>query len=172
MSKDLTKENAIKLGIDLSSFHEPDRKWRNYYIEDTERNLLFLVPSYMAYGIIVIDLDWAKTARFTTGDGAIHMFKDYAWNMTSNVRRTSYVKTTVTDRSIKCGRKTIVLGLLVMDKLYNESDSVNKLAVNYINGNTLDNRKVNLSYGILKENNDSKYSSEVPTIKYPCKVWW
>jgi len=170
MNKTLT--NASQLNIDLSAFHEPDRKWKQYYYEDIEHNLLFLIPSYMAYGPIVVDLDWAKTARFTTGDSAIHMFKDYAWNMTSNVRRTSYVKTTVTDRSVKCGRKTIILGLLVMDKLYNEPDSIDKLAVNYLNGNTLDNRKVNLSYGVLKENNDSKYSSEVPAVNYPCKIWW
>ena len=165
-------ENAKTIGADLSVFHVPDRKWKQYYYEDIEHNLLFLVPSYMAYGIIVVDLDWAKTAKFTTGDNVIHMFKDYAWNMTSNKRRTSYVKTTVTDRSIKCGRKTIVLGLLVLDKLYNESDSVDKLAVNYINGNTMDNRRINLSYGILRENNDSKYAIDVPPVEYPCEIWW
>ena len=167
-----TLANALSLGIDLSVFRAPDRKWKNYYYEDVEQNLLFLVPSSVSHGLIVVDLDWAKAAKFTTNDDVIHMFKDYAWNMTSNKRKKSYVKTTVTDRSIKCGRKTIILGLLVLDKLYEGNESEDRLAVNYLNGDTLDNRKVNLSYGILKENNDSRYSSVVPPVQYPCEPWW
>ena len=164
--------NAQKLNIDLSIFHAPDYKWKNYYYEDEEQNLLFLVPSFLAYGVIVVDLDWAKTATFTTKDNVIHMFKDYSWNMSSNIRKTSYPKATVNDRSIKCGRKTILLDLLVLNRLYQENGGDNKLAANHINGNKLDCRHANLSYGILKENNDSRYSNKVLEIKYPCKIWW
>ena len=165
-------ENAKLAGADLSIFHAPDRKWKNYYYEDEEQDLLFLVPSYLFYGLIVVNLSWARKAKFTTKDGAIHMFKDYTWNMSSNIRKTSYPKTAVTDRSIKCGRKTIILGLLVLNHLFEETGSLDKLGVNYLNGNTMDNRLINLSWGTVKENNNTKYSSSIPEIKYPCKIWW
>lgn len=164
--------NAEQLGVDLSIFHAPDRKWKNYYYEDEEQDLLFLVPSFLAYGIIVIDLSWARKAEFTTKDGVIHMFKDYAWNMSSNIRKSSYPKATVNDRSVNCGRKTILLDLLVLNRLYQENGGENKLAANHINGNKLDCRHCNLSYGILKENNDTRYSNKVSEVKYPCKIWW
>jgi hypothetical protein len=171
MNNDKLLKNAEIAGADLSVFHAPDRKWKNYYYEDEKQNLLFLVPSYLFYGIIVVDLDWAKKAKFTTEDGAIHMFKDYTWNMTSNNRKTSYVKTTVTDRSIKCGRKTIILGLLVLNRLFLSEESPDRNAVLYLNGNTLDNRMANLSFGAIKENNVNKYKN-VSEIEYPCKIWW
>ena len=56
MNKDKILKNATLAGADLSAFHEPDRKWKNYYIEDEENDLLFLVPSYLFYGVIVLDL--------------------------------------------------------------------------------------------------------------------
>lgn len=171
MNNDKLLKNAELAGADLSIFHAPDRKWKNYYYEDEEQNLLFLVPSYLFYGLIVVDLNWARKAQFITEDGAIHMFKDYTWNMTSNSRKTSYVKTAVTDRSIKCGRKTIILGLLVLNRLFEENSSLDKLGVNYLNGNTLDNRLANLSWGTVKENNINKYKN-VSEIQYPCEIWW
>ena len=48
MNKDKILKNATLAGADLSAFHEPDRKWKNYYIEDEENDLLFLVPSYLS----------------------------------------------------------------------------------------------------------------------------
>ena len=167
-------ENAKLVGADLSVFHAPDRKWKNYYYEDEEQDLLFLVPSYLFYGLIVVNLSWARKAKFETKDGAIHMFKDYAWNMSSAKRKTSYPKTAVTDRSAKCGRSSILLDLLVLNRLFQVyEDGRERYAVNHLNGNKLDCRIVNLSYGILKENNDNKYSNQyIPEIKYPCKVWW
>ena len=167
-------ENAKLAGADLSIFHAPDRKWKNYYYEDEEQDLLFLVPSYLFYGLIVVNLSWARKAKFTTKDGAIHMFKDYAWNMSSAKRKTSYPKTAVTDRSANCGRSTVLLDLLVLNRLFQESgETESRYAVNHINGNKLDCRAINLSYGILKENNNTKYSTHnIPEIKYPCKIWW
>jgi len=172
MNRDKLFESAKSVGADISMFHAPDRKWKNYYYEDEEQNALFLAPSNLSYGLIVVDLDWARQARFITKDGAIHMLKDYAWNMSSSKRNTSYVKTAVTDRSIKCGRKTIILGLLVLGRLFEINESADRIAVNYLNGNTLDNRRINLSYGILKDNNNNRYSNNIPEIKYPCKIWW
>jgi len=164
--------NALEAGADLSCFHAPDRKWKNYYFEDEEQDLLFLVPTFLFYGIIVVNLSWARQATFTTKDGAIHKFKDYAWNMSSNIRKSSYPKAAVIDRTAKCGRKTILLDLLVLNRLYQETSDGDRFAANHLNGNKLDCRLCNLSYGILKENNDSRYSKKVPEVKYPCKIWW
>ena len=109
MNKDKILKNAILAGADLSVFHEPDRKWKNYYIEDEKNDLLFLVPSYLFYGVIVLDLSLARNITFKTSDGAIHRLRDYAWNMSSNNRKNSYPKTAVVDRGAKCGRKTCLL---------------------------------------------------------------
>lgn len=171
MAKDLTLKNANELGIDISEFHKPDHKWRNYYMEDKEQNLLFLVPSYPLYGVIILDLSLACFATFTTGDGAVHRLRDYTWGISSNIRRTNYPKTTVTDRSVKSGRKTILLNSILID--HNSIiDPEGRYAITHLNGNTYDNRLCNLHWGSLKENNDKKYSSSIPKINYPFKTWW
>ena len=169
--RDLTLKNATELGIDLSAFHKPDHKWKNYYIEDKEQNLLFLVPSYPLYGVIILDLSLAKYATFTTGDGATHMLKDYTWGISSNVRRTNYPKATVTDRSVKSGRKTVLLNSILLD--HNSIiDPEGRYAITHLNGNTYDNRLHNLAWGNLKENNNKKYFNTLPDVKYPFKIWW
>ena len=171
MSKDLTKENAIKLGIDLSAFHKPDFKWKNYYIEDEEQNLLFLVPSYPAYGVIILDLSLAKYVTFETKDGYTHMLKDYVWGISSNNRRTNYPKATVTDRSVKCGRRTVLLNSILID--HNAAiDSEGRYAITHLNGNTYDNRLCNLAWGLVKDNNNKKYSNNIKKIKFPFKTWF
>ena len=171
MNKDKILKNATLAGADLSAFHEPDRKWKNYYIEDEENDLLFLVPSYLFYGVIVLDLSLARNLTFKTGDGAIHRLRDYAWNMSSNNRKNSYPKTAVVDRSAKCGRKTVLLSSLIADKSI-ANDSEDRLAVDNINGNKLDNRLCNLRFGSIKENNDTRYEQKVPKISYPFKIWF
>jgi len=170
-NKELTIKNAAELGIDLSAFHAPDHHWRNYYIEDLEQNLLFLVPSYPKYGVIILDLSLAKYASFTTKDGAIHRLKDYTWGISSNSRRTNYPKTTVTDRSIKSGRKTVLLNSVLLDH-NKEIDPEGRYAITHLNGNTYDNRLCNLAWGNLKENNTKKHSNKIPAFKYPFKIWW
>jgi hypothetical protein len=168
---DKTLKNAQELGIDLSAFHKPDRKWRNYYIEDKEQDLLFLVPSYPLYGVIVLDLSLASHATFITGDGAIHRLKDYTWGIPSNVRRTNYPKTTVTDRSCKSGRKTVLLNSILID--HNKYiDPEGRYAITHLNGNTYDNRLCNLAWGLIKDNNDKKYSNNIPKVKFPFKTWF
>ena len=169
MGKTLT--NAIEANIDISMFHAPDRKWRNYYYEDEEQNLLFLLPSYLFYGPIVVDLDWARNAKFEV-NGVVHMLKDYSWSLSSNARRTCYPKTVVTDRAAKCGRKTVLLGQVVLGMPAGADGSEGRCAVDYANGDTLDNRLINVSYGRLKENNDRRHSSDVPLIEYPFEAWW
>ena len=169
--KDLTLKNAQELNIDLSAFHKPDYKWKNYYIEDEKQNLLFLVRSYPLYGVIVLDLALAKVATFTTSDGAIHRLKDYTWGISSNVRRTNYPKTTVTDRRIKSGRKTILLNSILLD--HNKyTDPEGRYAITHLNGNTYDNRLCNLAWGLVKDNNTKKFSNNLPTFEYPFKIWW
>ena len=172
MIKDKILKNAIQAGADLSVFHEPDKKWKNYYIEDESTDTLYLVPSYLFYGVIVLDLSLARNLTFKTGDGAIHRLRDYAWNMSSNNRKNSYPKTAVVDRSVKCGRKTILLSSLIADKTIINVGSEDRLAVDNINGNKLDNRLCNLRYGSIKENNDNRYEQKVSEIKYPFKVWF
>ena len=168
---DKTLKNANELGIDLSKFHKPDHKWRNYYIEDKEQNLLFLVPSYPLYGVIILDLSLACFATFTTGDGALHRLRDYTWGISSNIRRTNYPKTTVTDRSVKSGRKTILLNSILID--HNSIiDPEGRYAITHLNGNTYDNRLCNLAWGLIKDNNDKKYSNNVPKVKFPFKTWF
>lgn len=171
MNKDRILKNAIEAGVDLSIFHEPDKKWKNYYIEDEKNDLLFLVPSYLFYGVIVLDLSLARNLTFKTNDGVIHRLRDYAWNMSSNNRKNSYPKTAVIDRSAKCGRKTILLNSLIADKSI-KANSGDRMAVDNINGNKLDNRLCNLRFGSVKDNNDSRYKQEIPEIKYPFKVWF
>ena len=171
MNKDKILKNAAMVGADLSVFHEPDRKWKNYYIEDEEHDLLFLVPSYSFYGVIVLDLSLARNLTFKTNDGVIHRLRDYAWGMSSNNRKNSYPKTAVIDRSTKCGRKTILLNSLIADKSI-MANSGDRMAVDNINGNKLDNRLCNLRFGSVKDNNDSRYKQEIPEIKYPFKVWF
>ena len=172
MNKDKILKNAADAGVDLSVFHEPDRKWKNYYYEDESTDTLYLVPSYLFYGVIVLDLSLARNLTFKTGDGAIHRLRDYAWNMSSNNRKNSYPKTAVVDRSIKCGRKTILLSSLIADRTIINVSSEDRLAVDNINGNKLDNRLCNLRFGSIKENNDNRYEQKVPEIKYPFKVWF
>ena len=171
MNKDRILKNAIEAGVDLSIFHEPDKKWKNYYIEDEKNDLLFLVPSYLFYGVIVLDLSLARNLTFKTNDGVIHRLRDYAWGMSSNNRKNSYPKTAVIDRSAKCGRKTILLNSLIADKSI-KANSGDRMAVDNINGNKLDNRLCNLRFGSVKDNNDSRYKQEIPEIKYPFKVWF
>jgi hypothetical protein len=172
MNKDKILKNAELAGADLSAFHEPDNKWRNYYMEEESTNTLYLVPSYLFYGVIVLDLDIARNLTFKTGDGVIHRLRDYAWGMSSNNRKNSYPKTAVIDRSIKCGRKTILLSSLIADRSIINTNSEYRLAVDNINGNKLDNRLCNLRFGSVKENNDNRYEQKIPEIKYPFKVWF
>ena len=171
MNKDRILKKAIEAVVDLSIFHEPDKKWKNYYIEDEKNDLLFLVPSYLFYGVIVLDLSLARNLTFKTNDGVIHRLRDYAWGMSSNNRKNSYPKTAVIDRSAKCGRKTILLNSLIADKSI-KANSGDRMAVDNINGNKLDNRLCNLRFGSVKDNNDSRYKQEIPEIKYPFKVWF
>ena len=81
MNKDKILKNAALAGADLSAFHEPDRKWKNYYIEDEENDLLFLVPSYLFYGVKVHNKSLARNDTFKTGHRVVHRLIDYAWNM-------------------------------------------------------------------------------------------
>ena len=171
MNKDKILKNAILAGADLSAFKKQNKKWKNYYIEDEENDLLFLVPSYLFYGVIVLDLSLARNITFKTGDGAIHRLRDYAWNMSSNNRKNSYPKTAVIDRSAKCGRKTVLLSSLIINKSIT-AGSEDRLAIDNINGNKLDNRLCNLRFGSIKENNDNRYGQKVPEINYPFKVWF
>lgn len=169
-------QNAKTVNADLSAFHAPDKKWKNYYYEDEAQNLLFLIPSYLFYGIIVVDLDWARTATFQTKDGVTHMFKDHMWSMSSTKRKTSYPKTTVIDRSATCGKRTILLNSLVSGHLFQEDtpDHKDRYAADHRNGDRCDNRRINVSWGTIKENNDNRYpyDQSIPKVKYPCKVWW
>lgn len=171
MNTEKLLKNAEIAGADLSAFHAPDRKWKNYYIEDEENNLLFLVPSYLFYGVIVLDLSLARNLTFKTSDGATHRLRDYTWSMSSNNRKNSYPKIAVVDRSVKCGRKTVLLSSLIADKSI-VSKSNDRLAVDNINGNKLDNRLCNLRFGSIKENNDSRYEQNIPEVKYCFKTWW
>ena len=171
MNKDKILKNAVLASADLSVCHEPDKKWKNYYIEDEENDLLFLVPSYLFYGVIVLDLSLARNVAFKTGDEVIHRLSDYAWNMSSNNRKNSYPKTAVVDRSAKCGRKTVLLSSIIADKSI-ANDSEGRLAVDNINGNKLDNRLCNLRFGSIKENNDTRYEQKVSKISYPFKIWF
>lgn len=171
MNKDKILKNAALAGAGLSAFREPDKKWKNYYIEDEENDLLFLVPSYLFYGVIVLNLSLARDLTFKTGDGVVHRLSDYAWNMSSDDRENSYPKTAVVDRSAKCGRKTVLLSSIIADKSI-IAESEDRFAVGNINGNKLDNRLCNLRFGPIKENNDNRYEQKVPEIEYPFKVWF
>lgn len=176
MNDDKLLKNAELANADISMFHAPDRKWKNYYYEDEEQDLLFLLPSYLFYGPIVVDLDWARTASFETKDGVIHAFRDYAWGMSSPGHGPGYPKTTVTDRSAKCGRRTILLGSLVSSRVSQEDDPERegRFAADHVNGRRLDNRRVNVRWGAVKENNDDRRprAGTIPEIEYPFEVWW
>jgi hypothetical protein len=78
----------------------------------------------------------------------------------------------VVDRSVKCGRKTILLSSVIADRTIINVGSEDRLAVDNINGNKLDNRLCNLRFGSIKENNDNRYEQKVPEIKYPFKTWF
>lgn len=177
MALNKTLQNAASINVNLDAiFHAPDNKWKQYYYEDEEQNILFLVPSFLFFGIIAVDLDWARTATFQTKDGVTHRFRDYSWSMSSSKRKTSYPKATVTDRAAKCGQRTILLNSLVSGHLFQEDDPEvkDRYAADHRNGNRYDNRHVNVSWGTIKENNDNRYpyDQSVPKIKYPCTPWW
>ena len=165
-------KNAEIAGADLSVFHAPDRKWKNYYIEDEENNLLFLVPSYLFYGVIVLDLDIARKATFTTSDGAIHRLSDYTWGLSSISRKSCYPKVAVIDRKIKCGRTTVLLNSVILNNVKQEDGITDRHSFDNINGNKLDNRLCNLRFGVTKNNNDTRYRQNIPEIKYCFKTWW
>ena len=119
----------------------------------------------------MLDLSLARNLTFKTGDGVMHRLKDYTWSMSSNNRKNSYPKIAVVDRSVKCGRKTVLLSSLIADRS-SVAKSADRLAVDNINGNKLDNRLCNLRFGSIKENNDSRYEQNIPEIKYCFKTWW
>jgi len=159
----------------LSVFHEPDNKWKNYYYEDEKQDLLFLLPTRVFQGIIVLDLSWARTATFQTKDGVVRRVKDCCWSMSHAIRKLSYVKATVIDRTAECGQRTVLLSSIVVGHLFQEDNDEHKdrFAADHLNGNHLDNRKINLNWDTIKANNDNRYPyKEVPAVKYPCEPWW
>lgn len=164
-------EGIAPAGADISMFHAPDLKWKNAYYEDERQNVLFLLPSKLIHGVIAVDLDWARSAVFVTHDGVGHRFRDCKWSVSSDRRKTGYPKTTVNDRSAKCGKRTVLLGTIAAERPPMVGDAVSRLGVGYKNGDTFDNRRCNLMYGPIKANNDMKYAA-APKVVYPCPVWW
>lgn len=175
MHKNKILKNAESRHVDLSIWHEPDSKWSNYYIEDEKNNILYLLPTFLFMGPVILDLDWARNATVQTPDGVIHQLKDHSVSMSSSKRRISYPKIVVNDRSAKCGMKTVLINTWVAGHPFQqyEEDLTTKMAADHLNGWRLDNRHINIHWGTVKENNDNRYPyKNVSLPKFPFEQWW
>ena len=175
MFKNRIIKNAEARKVDLSVFHEPDDKWKNYYYEDEKNNVLYLLPTFLFMGPVILDLDWARNAVVQTADGVVHRLKDHSVSMSTSTRKTSYPKIVVKDRTARCEMRTVLINTWVAGHPFQFADTTitDKMAADHLNGCRLDNRRINIHWGTVKENNDNRYPyKDIPLPKFPFKVWW
>lgn len=146
---------ATETGFDkLSYFNEPDATHKTYWCSDEKTGLTHLLLQDLT--INTVDTDSYE----------LYNLGQYTWsndfcNKSKRKGKYGYVTSLV---SINGKRKSIRQSKLVT----NTAGLGRKVQVDHLNGNTYDNRKINLSVGSQQANLKNQYPyKEVPAIVYP-----
>jgi hypothetical protein len=152
----------------LQYFHEPDSFCLNYYWLDLRQGLIFILPSRVDAGPIIMELlDFQRrTIILNTGE-ELHL-GDIIWKESSRNLDKMYPSANIIDPTAACGEFNCLLHRAIYGTLYrNDLEG----AVNHRNGNKNDARWINLEFTSVSNNNKNThktgYEQSVPTIEYP-----
>ena len=148
---------AETTGFDkLSYFNVPDKNHRNYWVSDEKTGLTHILLQDLT--INTVDTDTYIDEKFNEAC----WYNDLSTN-TKRKGKHGYVTTNVyTNGKNRQIRQTKVIT--------NTAGLGHRVEVDHLNGNTYDNRRINLSAGSHKSNANNLYPykyKEVPAIVYP-----
>lgn len=150
------KAKVTETGFDkLSYFNLPDATHKNYWVSDEKTGLTHILLQDLTINTVDTEVyeiknlgqyHWGNDLGHTTKrkgkQGYVTCYPYAGLNKTGHLRQAKLITNTV-----GLGRKIIV---------------------DHLNGNTYDNRKINLSTGTMKDNSNNHYPyKEVPAIVYP-----
>ena len=152
----------------LKHFHEPDSFCKNYYWLDLRQGLIFVMPSRVDAGPILMDLlDFQRRTIILNNGKEVHL-GDLIWKESSRNLDEMYPSVNIDDPAANCGKFNCSLHRAIYGTLYREEL---KGTVNHRNGNKNDARWINLEYISVAENNKNThktgYDQNVPTVEYP-----
>ena len=139
----------------LCYFNQPDELHRNYWVSDEKTGLTHILLQNLKISTV-------DTVSYEEHEMGLEHWYDDVRCVTKKKGKFGYV----TSSTYNTGKHKCILQAKVVT---NTRGLGRKIVVDHLNGNTYDNRKINLSVGTQKANrrNLYPYNQDVPAIVYP-----